>query len=559
MKQPGDDFSQQEDPEQLTGPDLLMDVPPERFTPPGLDAAELLNMLQSLMPLGAWKLDYRSNTTWFSSGLCRLLGIDAALPPPASCDEGLAILLRGLSETDRATVQHEIEMCFSKGTPLQRDLPFQQDSGKNIWLKLHVQAVTDADRHLKSLCGYVADITHQMHGHNDLHLAKQRLERLLNNLPGMAYSCALNQDWTTFFSSKGFTELTGHSVEDIRSSRNFSFHDMILPEDRQTIWNAMDAAASEGKSYRVSYRIRDAQGTVKHILDQGTLVKDNGDSHLEGFLMDVSDRHALEVMLRETAQKELQLERARRTESLARLAGSVAHHFNNKMQGVIGFLEIATHEINRLCPRCSIQSELENAHKVAMESARISRQMLSYLGLTVAPTHRMDLTELLQKSLPGLENSLPEFTPIEKTLPATPMWVDANENELRDVLWQLLANAAEAAPGKTVTLQLETKATTPHPHVAAPAACLRITDQGPGIPKEMLDSIFEPFFTTKFTGRGLGLSIAMGILHKFGGELDMEPQPTGCTFRVWLPVCADPVPDPPPATGEPQCPPLQND
>jgi PAS domain S-box-containing protein len=129
--------------------------------------------------------------------------------------------------------------------------------------------------------------------------AGQRMSRtLVANLPGVAYRCANDPDWTTEFISEGVLGLTGHPAEDF-VSRRVVYNDLIHPDDREMVWESTQAALSRGEPFQLTYRIVDAAGEVRWAWEKGRgLFDDSGLVALEGFIADVTDRVATEHELR---------------------------------------------------------------------------------------------------------------------------------------------------------------------------------------------------------------------------------------------------------------------
>ncbi|AUX45951.1 uncharacterized protein SOCE26_074530 [Sorangium cellulosum] len=126
------------------------------------------------------------------------------------------------------------------------------------------------------------------------------VEALLNNLPGFVYRCINDADWTTSYASAGFQTLTGHSPEDLLSKR-VTFSALIHPEDRQHVWDEVQAALDTRTPFLIDYRIVNASGEVLHVSERGRGVYDDAGQvlALEGFMMDVTERVLTEENLRE--------------------------------------------------------------------------------------------------------------------------------------------------------------------------------------------------------------------------------------------------------------------
>jgi signal transduction histidine kinase len=248
----------------------------------------------------------------------------------------------------------------------------------------------------------------------------------------------------------------------------------------------------------------------------------------------------------ERRKLEARLRQAEKSESLARMAAAIAHHFNNKLTGVKGYLELALADLDRhLDPR----EDIDKAHHEAQEAASVGHLMLAYLGQTLRTRRRMDLVAACRTAIAGLEGGLPGNVRLVVDLPERELRVEANEADLSQILANLLANAAESMEGavgeiivrltrvRTDAIDRAALVSGGWTTTAAECACLEIEDRGCGMDAATLGNAFDPFFTTKFLGRGLGLPVALGLLRANEGTMSVDSAPgRGSTFRLYLPA-----------------------
>ena len=244
-------------------------------------------------------------------------------------------------------------------------------------------------------------------------------------------------------------------------------------------------------------------------------------------------------------QLEDQNRQLQKAESLGRMAGAIAHHFNNQLQAVLLNLELAQRDRpGPATPSAHLAVALQSAHK----AAEVSGLMLTYLGQTTAQHAPLDLCVACQQSLLLVRAALPGGVVLETDWPAPGPTVSSNTHQLQQVLTCLLTNAWEAltdAPGSIrLSVRTVSAAAIPTPHrfpvgwqpQAQDYACLEVADTGGGIAGPALDNVFDPFFSTKPTSRGLGLSVVLGLVRAHDGAITVESQPgCGSVFRVFLP------------------------
>jgi signal transduction histidine kinase len=264
-----------------------------------------------------------------------------------------------------------------------------------------------------------------------------------------------------------------------------------------------------------------------------------------GLILMVNQRLSLER--REEERRRADLEdrnrRLQKTESLGRMAGAVAHHFNNKLHSVLLNLELAGLQAGG-----DAGPYLRQAQEATERAADLGRLMLAYLGQTSGLREPQSIGELCRGCRTVLEELLPECRLNWEVHEPGPE-VLANGPELQQVLSNLVTNAAEATEGGRGPVQVRTTVRPAqdlpgehrYPLEWQPGAeayvCLEVTDRGPGIADAEIDQLFDPFFSTKRTGRGLGLPVALGIVQAHGGALAVASRPgRGSTFTVLLPV-----------------------
>ncbi len=248
----------------------------------------------------------------------------------------------------------------------------------------------------------------------------------------------------------------------------------------------------------------------------------------------------------EKAQLEEQNRLLQKAESLGRMAGAIAHHFNNQLFTVMGNLEMVMDDqplgVNS-------NESLVSAMKAARKASDVSRLMLTYLGQSPGKHVPIDLSETCRQSLTFLQTAAPRGMIIKANFPSSGPTILADVSQIQQVLTNLITNAWEAAVENNGTVDLTAK-TFSHADIPSTKrfpidwqpqeivyACLEVADTGCGIGCKDIEKIFDPFYTTKFIGRGLGLPVVMGIVKAHGGGITVESEPgRGSTFRIFFPV-----------------------
>ena len=243
-----------------------------------------------------------------------------------------------------------------------------------------------------------------------------------------------------------------------------------------------------------------------------------------------------------------QLYQAQKMESVGRLAGGVAHDFNNMLSVIIGHTELALDEIP---PGHLIFEDLDEIQKAAQRSADLTRQLLAFARKQTVVPLVLELNYLVEDMLGMLRRIIGEDIDLEWTPAVEPLWMKLDPSQMDQILANLLVNARDAIKG-VGKISIRAASFTGDPSWAAqrpgatPSDYVRLTveDNGCGIDKEIMDNIFEPFFTTKEVGKGtgLGLSTVYGIVKQNNGYIDVVSQPDqGTWFNIYLPLIATPL------------------
>lgn len=252
---------------------------------------------------------------------------------------------------------------------------------------------------------------------------------------------------------------------------------------------------------------------------------------------------------REKARLEAISQQLQKTESLGRMAGAIAHHFNNKLNVVTGYLE---YTIASLPHGDTARDNLAIALEEAEKAVEISKMMHTYLGQVVAKMEPLDISEICQKFMPLIEATMPKNTHLKVNVQSPGPVVVVNAVQIQQVLTNMLTNAWEAMEDGqgTIHLTVETVCSTDIPSLGRypldwlPSersyVCLEIKDNGCGIAEKDIKELFSPFFSRKFTGRGLGLPVALGLIKAHDGAITVESSATmGSVFRIFLPIPDD--------------------
>ncbi len=250
--------------------------------------------------------------------------------------------------------------------------------------------------------------------------------------------------------------------------------------------------------------------------------------------LDISDRKALEE----------QLSQAQKMESVGRLAGGVAHDFNNMLSVIIGNAELA---LNSLDSSDQVYAEIVEIQKAAQRSADLTRQLLAFARKQTATPKVLDLNETIESMLKMLQRLIGEDIDLIWKPGELLDHVRIDPAQIDQLLANLLVNARDAIGHRVGRVVIETG----HAefdeqfckmHIGYSVGSfimISVSDDGCGMDETTMANIFEPFFTTKAVGEGTGLGLATvyGIIKQNQGFINVYSEPGhGSTFRIYLPV-----------------------
>lgn len=336
----------------------------------------------------------------------------------------------------------------------------------------------------------------------------------------------------------------GYSREELLE---LSIHDLRLPDTQSLTAAQMAEADARGILFTTVHQRKDGSSFPVEVSSRGVTI--GAERALISVIRDITERKQAEE---ERLRFEERLHQAKKAESLGRMAGAIAHHFNTLLGAVMGRLELALGDPGLAArPRRHITGAMEASQR----AADISRLMLTYLGHTIQKKEPCDLAEVLRDALGVLGPTLPQKVQVKLEVPPEAMIIQADKAHIEQVFTNLTLNAKDAIGDREGQIRVtanpwaaeELRESSFIPSGWQPTekryACIAVADNGTGLDPEMRERIFDPFFSTKFTGRGLGLAVVLGIVRAHDGALAVESQPgKGTVFRVFLPLPGQPGP-----------------
>lgn len=256
----------------------------------------------------------------------------------------------------------------------------------------------------------------------------------------------------------------------------------------------------------------------------------------------ISDISARKRAEEENERLQAQLLQARKMESVGRLAGGVAHDFNNMLGVILGNVEFA---LQRVGPDDPVRSELEEVRGAAQRSANLTAQLLAFARKQVVTRKVLDLNDTVGGGLQFLQRLIGQAIHLQWR-PGPGLWpIEMDPSQIDQILTNLCVNARDAIAGAGKITIATRNTTLDAGYCAQHGDCspgdyvaLTVRDDGCGMDARTLSRVFEPFFTTKEIGKGTGLGLATvyGVVRQNGGSIKVLSEPgQGSTFSIYIP------------------------
>ncbi|HKJ70012.1 MAG TPA: PAS domain S-box protein [bacterium] len=408
------------------------------------------------------------------------------------------------------------------------------NEGNVVWQEWTDRALFDEEGNVTEYQSIGRDITEQRRAEEALSESAARLRR--------AQQMAMVGDWELNVISGDITlsdelcQILG--IEPAEETSIDEFLQIVHPDDRQQVRDAVNMAHSEGKSADVEIRLVRSgdEERVLRLQFGAAFSSEKQPQRIIGVAQDITERKKLEE----------QFYQAQKMEAIGTLAGGIAHDFNNLLMGILGSASLMQMELDADHPR---YERLQKIEELVRRGASLTNQLLGFAQRGKYEAKPTNLNTLVRECCEMFGRTRKEIT-IRTSLQSEVWPVEADHSQIEQMLLNLYVNAWQAMPEggaltvetKNVTLEGEfvrTFEANPGRYVM-----ISVTDTGVGMDREIQEKIFDPFFTTKEVGKGtgLGLSSVYGIIENHNGFIDvLTKKGEGSTFRIYLPAVDQPV------------------
>ena len=420
---------------------------------------------------------------------------------------------------------------------VRRELTFPVMRGDRIVAVLGVgNKESDYTEKDLNIVSFLADVAYEITTHKRAESEREQLAAAIEQSPDAVL--IIDRERVIQYVNPAFERITGYSAsEAVGYDSGFLENEEQDPAIYQEIWEHVSVGRSwQGRllSQRKDGTYYNEEARISPVFGQGGAV-----GNFVAIKTDITERLRLRE---ERGHMEEQMRQAQKMESIGRLAGGVAHDFNNMLSIIAGYAEIAAEDMDEHDP---LRKNLEQILDAAMRSRDLTRQLLAFARRQTVRPRLIDLNEVLDKSQKMLGRLIGEDIDL-RLMPCQDVWpVKMDPSQIDQIIANLAVNARDAISGvgsviiETNNITLEQEFCNSHMGLEpGDYALFTFSDTGSGMEREVLDKIFEPFFTSKKAGKGtgLGLSTVYGIVHQSNGLIDVYSEPgQGTTFKIYLP------------------------
>jgi two-component system, cell cycle sensor histidine kinase and response regulator CckA len=417
----------------------------------------------------------------------------------------------------------------------------RKKDGSLITVKMASHAVNF--RGVDSTLVLTHDITDVLRSEQRLRQSEERFSIAFRSSP-MAITISTLADGLYIDANENFLRMLGRSREEVVGHTSFELNVWETPEDRSRILEELRRtgaiSAFETRFLSRSRGPRSVQISAERIMLDGVPC-------VLAITNDVTEAKILEEQLRQS----------QKMEAVGRLAGGVAHDFNNMLGVIIGYCDLAEGRADWQ----AVERDVSRIKKAAQRAVTLTSQLLAFSRQQVLRPSVLNLNAVVAELLTMLARIIAANIEVK----FEPAWtlgnVKADASQIEQILINLVLNAGDAMPqGGTIIIEtgdveMDEALAPGQPNVRPGRYCvLSVTDTGSGMSSETLSKIFEPFFTTKPAGdgTGLGLSMVYGAMQQAGGYIGVySEEGKGTTFRLYFPRVEEEVDSRPAAEPEP--------
>jgi PAS domain S-box-containing protein len=507
-----------------------------------MESEEKYRTILDSMEEGLFENDLEGNYTYVNDAACRLVGYERS--------EMIGMNYRKLFAPDKAESIYKIfNDIYRTGEPrMLLDYEVLRKDGSVRIHQANAALMRDSSNRPTGFRLLVRDVTKLKKAEEALRQSEEKYRMMAENVYDMIWTMDLNLTCT--YVSPSVFRITGYTPQEYQKK---PANEMVTPASfdammkiySEELARDQDGNAVPNRSRTMELELVRKDGSPVWVEVSAAFTRDEKGriTGILGVTRDISERKESE---RERARLEEQLAQAQKMESVGRLAGGVAHDFNNMLSVILGYAELI--KLN-LPEGDQLSADIAEIEKAATRSRDITRQLLAFSRKQIISPVTVDLNGLIRGIEKTLFRLIGEDIDLKFSPQEDPCNIKFDPAQMEQVLINLAVNARDAMPngGK---LSIETRKTyldeaycKTHTELSpGHYVLLTVSDDGAGMSRETLQHVFEPFYTTKETGRGTGLGLATvyGIVRQNNGFVNVYSEPgKGTIFKIYIPRSMD--------------------
>ena len=469
---------------------------------------------------GVWSADTNGQYRYASHSFLELLGTTLE-------ELRVAGLSRWMLPEDAQAMQEHWAECRRAGTPWSGELRLRGADGKIHTTMSCAKPVRGQDGAILFWTGVNFDISQRKTAEEQAALFSRLLDDSLSEIH--VFDAA---SFRFLHVNRGGLKNSGYSMDELAQMTPLDVDPTLTPEalakqvaplrsgEKEMLLFHTEQRRKDGSCYPVEIRLQYFAHAERPVF--------------VAIIFDITERRRMEEQVRQS----------QKMDAVGRLAGGVAHDFNNVTQAILGFSDLLLEDMDATDAR---RPDVVEIRKAAQRAASLTSQLLAFSRKQVIMPAVLNLNSTVANTQKMLQRLIGEHIRIETRLDPASAQVMADPGQMDQVIMNLAVNARDAMPdGGVLTIGtdnviLDAQAASLIPE-ARPGefVCLTVSDNGTGMSREALAHLFEPFFTTKAEGHGtgLGLSVIFGIIKQHNGWINVDSQEgRGTVFRLYLPAC----------------------
>ena len=431
---------------------------------------------------------------------------------------------------DKAFLSQSTSSRFSDIVGSSRDVEVIDQAGQTVPVRAGIGYSSASKEPLFVV--FMADMRQRIEMERAIRESEAKFRAFISNIPGIAYRCLNEKGWPMVFISDAAKEITGYSASEFcLPNPTVSFDDLYHPDDRVIIENSLKG--NNNQSFSMEYRIITKQGKVRWIREHGTYAKDESGNitWLDGFIMDINDRRAMENALKEAKEHAENAAAARST-----FLANMSHEIRTPMNAIIGFSDLLLTERHAVQTKEHLNTINRSARSLLhllndiLDSAKLDKGKLDLEFSDFVLSNEVDMvvsTFWLEAKRKGIDLKVELASGLAKAYRGAP-------ERIRQVLSNLIGNAVKFTSQGKVYVYI---------HPEDDDLVFEVNDTGIGMTAEQRAVVFDAFsqadasMSRKFGGTGLGTTISKQLVELMGGRIYCDSEVgEGSTFSFRLPL-----------------------